>query len=271
MRNSGQGRGDRGSTAGLLRRISPGVGGLGLGGGGGGGGAPPPPTPLLPQQRHQLAHFRRARLVDGHLVGVGVDEVGVGDGGFGVGEGGEGFVALDCREQVPGEQGSGGAGGLVFVFARAEQGHQVAAFGEAVGGGFVDRAEQHRPAPGCGQGDGVGVGGAQVGGAGEDEGGGVDVGGDGLGGGGGGGREEGGYGGYPALGGGDDGRARAHGVAGQDQLVGVHADRAVTEANAGADVEGGEQVGGQADMRRDGAAFGVGGGGDETPGRQVFQ
>ncbi len=197
--------------------------------------------------------------------------MGVGDGGFGVGEGCVGLVAQDGGEQVAGEQRSRGSAGLVFVFACPEQGHQVAAFGEAVGGGLVDRAEQYRPAPGCGQGDGVGVGGAQVGGAGEDEGGGVDVGGDGFGGGGGGGREEGGYGGYPALSCGDDGRAGAHGVAGQDQLVGVDADRAVAEANAGADVEGGEQVGGQADMRRDGAAFGVGGGGDETPGRQVFQ
>ncbi len=267
MRNSG-----RGGKTEIDRWIAEADSGRGAGGIRlGDAGADKPRIALLPQQRHQLAHFRRARLVDGHLLGVGVDQVGVGDGGFGVGEGCVGLVALDGGEQVAGEQRSGGSAGLVFVFARAEQGHQVAAFGEAVGGGFVDRAQQHRPAPGCGQGDGVGVGGAQVGGAGEDEGGGVDVGGDGLGGGGGGGREEGGYGGYPALGGGDDGRARAHGVAGQDQLVGVHADRAVTEANAGADVEGGEQVGGQADMRRDGAAFGVGGGGDETPGRQVFQ
>ncbi len=42
-------------------------------------GAEEPRIAQITQQPHQMAHFSRARLVDGHLVGVGVDEVGVGD------------------------------------------------------------------------------------------------------------------------------------------------------------------------------------------------
>ncbi len=54
--------------------------------------------------------------------------------------------------------------------------------------------------------------------------------------------------GNAALGGGDDGGARAHAVSGEGEPVGVHRDGAVAQAHAGADVEGGEQVGRQAEV-----------------------
>lgn len=150
-------------------------------------------------------------------------------------------------EQVAGKQGAGGAGGFRFVPARAEGGKGAAAFDDAVMGGAVELAQDNGAGPGGGERNGIGADGVDVG-AREDQGRGVDVGGQGLGGGRGGRRIEGGDRGDLALRGGDDRGARAHGMTGEGEPVGVHADRAVTESDTSADVQRGEQIGGQAQM-----------------------
>ncbi len=174
-------------------------------------------------------------------------------------------------QEIARQEGAGGAGRFRFVFAAAESGEQAATLGEAVGAGAFEGAQDRRTRPGGGQGDRVGVEGVDIGDAGQDQGGRVDIAGHRFGGRCGGGREQRGDRGHAALGGGEDGGARAHTVAGEGQTVGVNGDGAVAEADAGADIEGGEQVGGQVQVRGQRTAFGIRRGGDDAPGREVFQ
>ncbi len=200
-----------------------------------------------------------------------VDDVGVADRGLRIGEGGVGLVAEEGVQQVAREQGTDGAGGFRFVFAATERGEQAAALGEAVGAGAFEGAQDYRPRPGRGQRDRVGVEGVDIGDPGQDQGGRIDIAGHRFGGRCGGGREQWRDRGDAALGGGEDGGARAHTVAGEGQALGMDGDGAVAEADAGADIEGGEQIGGQVQVGGQRAAFGIRRGGDDAPGREMFQ
>ncbi len=135
----------------------------------------------------------------------------------------------------------------------------------------VQSAQDHRTAPGGGEGDRVGDRRIDIAHPGQDQGRGGEFTGHRGGGGGGGCREEGSHRGHRALGGGEYGRARAHSVAGQGQAFGMHGKGAVAEPDAGADIEGGEQVGGEVQVGGQRAALGIGGGRDDAPGREVFE
>lgn len=174
--------------------------------------------------------------------------MGVGNFGFGIGERFVGLVAEEGVEQVAGEQGLGGTGGLAFVLAHSESAECSTALDDAVVGGAVEGAQDALPAPDGGEGDGVGVDRFDTGGSRQDQGGAVDIGCDAFGGRRGGGGEEGGDGGDLALAGGEHRGARTHGVPGEGQAIRVHADVAVAESNAGADIQGGEQIGGETQM-----------------------
>ncbi len=233
---------------------------------------------LLAERPDQFAHGRRIGGRGGPAgfllvveCGRRVDDVGVADRRLRVGEGGVGLVAEEGVQEVAREEGAGGAGGFRFVFAAAERGEQAATFGEAVGAGAFEGAQDRRARPSRGQWDRVGVEGVDIGDTGQDQDGRVDIGGRRFGGRSGGGREQRGDRGHAALGGGENGRAGAHTVAGEGQTFGMHGDSAVAEADAGADIEGGEQVGGQVQVGGQRAAFGVRRGGDDAPGREVFQ
>ncbi len=174
-------------------------------------------------------------------------------------------------QEIAREKGAGGAGRFRFVFAAAESGEQAAALGEAVGAGAFEGAQDRRARPGRGEGDRVGVQGVDIGDAGQDQGRGVDIGGHRFGGRCGGRREQRRDRGHATLGCGEHGGARAHAVAGEGQAVRMDGDGAVAETDAGADIESGEQVGGQVQVGGQRAAFGIRRGGDDAPGREVFQ
>lgn len=233
---------------------------------------------LLAEVADQLAHRRRVGGRGGFagflLIqqrGRRVDDVGVADRRLRIGEGGVGLVAEESVQEVTREEGTGGAGRFRFVFPAAERCQQPATLSEAVAARAFEGAQDHRARPGRGQGDRVGVDGIEIGDAGQDQGGRIDIGSHRFGAWCGGGREQWGDRGHPALGGGEYGGTGAHAVAGEGQPLGMHRDGAVAEADTGADIECGEQIGGQVQMGSQGTAFGIGRGGDDAPGREVFQ
>ncbi len=174
-------------------------------------------------------------------------------------------------QEVAREEGAGGAGRFRFVFAAAESGKQAAALGEAGGAGTFEGAQDRRTRPGRRKGHRVGVEGVDIGDAGQDQSGRIDIGGHRFGRRCGGSWEQRRDRGHPALGGGEHGGAGTHAVACEGQTLGMDGDGAVTEADTGADIEGGEQVGGQVQMGGQRTAFGIRRGGDNAPGCEVFQ
>ncbi len=233
---------------------------------------------LFAEQPHQLTGFGRVQGRGGRFpVGLfaqlarRVEDMGVPDRGLRIGESRVGLVAQQGVQQEAGEQGAGGAGGFRLVFAAAEGGQYAAALGETVVSRAVQGAQKHRPGPGRGQGDGDGIHRVQLAHTGQDQRGSIDIGGQCFGGGGRGRGEQRSHRGHAAPGRREHGRTRAHPVTGQGEAFGVHGESTVTEADPGADIERGEQVGGQVQMRGQRAALGIRGGGDDPPGREVLQ
>lgn len=157
------------------------------------------------------------------------------------------------------------------MLARAQRGQQSATLGESVVARTVEGAQDHRAGPSGGQGDRVGVHRVDIAHPGQDQRRGCDVAGHRFRGGRGGSGEQRGHGGDPALGGGEYGCPRAHPVAGQRQAFGMHGECAVAQPDPGADIEGGEQVGGQVQVGGERAAFGIRRGGHDPPRREVFE